>query len=268
MFDNIKKTLYFDIKSFFLMSFLDWINFLFSKYLALFKIAIWRKKVYLSIWTNIMQVSTLWDVWTIHSSLVDVWVDLYKVIWKDIKTVIDVWWNIWQFSNAIKYWYPSSKIYVFEADPDIFNILSYNVKKITNVFPFSNVLSNKKTILKFYRSDISWMSSLIKTHENQSFIEVKTDLLDNIMIDFDEKVDLLKIDVEWAELDVILWSKNILKQTKYLLIEMSFDRKWSNNLDVIYEIKNICPKAILLHTWRKLWWWWIVTAQDFLFKLY
>lgn len=267
MFDNIKKTLYFDIKSLFLMWFWDWITFFFSKYFALLKIFLWKKDIYLSIWQNRMKVSTLWDIWTIHSCLVDVWVDLYKVIWKDIKTVIDVWWNIWQFSNAIKYWYPNSKIYVFEADPDIFSILSYNTQKFTNVFLFSSALSNQKAILKFYRSKVSWMSSLIQVQENQDFIQVEADLLDNF-INYNEQIDLLKIDVEWAELEVILWSKKILKQTKYLLIEMSFERKWSNNLDVICELKKVSPHATLLHTWRKLWWEWIVTAQDFLFLLH
>lgn len=267
MFDNLKKTLYFDIKSLFLMPFLDWIRFFFSKYLTLLKMAFWKKDIHLSIGVNRMRVSTLWDIWTIHSCLVDVWIDVYKVIWKNIHTVIDVWGNIWQFSNAIKYWYPDAKVYTFEADPDIFTQLSHNTKTFDQISLFSQALSNKKTVLKFYRSEISWMSSLVQTQENQDFIEVETDMLDSVM-NRDKSIDLLKIDVEWAELDVIIWSKNILTRTKYLLIEMSFERKWSNNLEVIYEIKNICPQAVLLHTWRKLWWRWVVTAQDFLFQLH
>ncbi len=43
-----------------------------------------------------------------------------------------------------------------------------------------------------------------------------------------KKIDLLKIDVEGAELEVIKGMKNAMKKSKYVLIELSLDR---NNSD-------------------------------------
>jgi hypothetical protein len=68
---------------------------------------------------------------------------------------------------------------------------------------------------------------------------------------------------------VIRGARVILKKSKYLLVEMSFDRNvdGGSNLDVLSEVRRLCPDAEILHTG------WIlssgkkVAAQDFLIKL-
>jgi len=122
--------------------------------------------------------------------------------------------------------------------------------------------------LNFYRAPISVTSSLIQTSSNQECIKVKAVTLDSVTDNLD-KIDLLKIDVEGAELKVLKGARKTLVKTKFLLLEISFLRETEgvSNLDVLNEIHTVCKKARIIHTGRKLGWREDISAQDFLIQL-
>jgi FkbM family methyltransferase len=266
--ENFLKTIYFDYKIFKAVSLPRWIQITSSKYKCLVLILIGIKPVVLRMSNHKMNVSTIADLGTTISSLSDEYWDLYKVLNTEMKSIVDVGANIGQFTNAVKYWYPNSIVYSFEPDPDVYKVLLSNTISLRNVHTYNLALAESNGILKFYKSDFSGISSLIKSSDKQICIEVSADTADSVLGDLND-IDLLKIDVEGAELRVIRGAHNILKKSKYLLVEMSFDRNvdGGSNLDVLFEVRQVCPDAEILHTGRALSNGRKIAAQDFLIKL-
>ncbi len=266
--ENLIKTLYFDYKIFKSVSFLSWIQITLSKYKCLLFILWWKKNNIFKLWKQKIIVSSVWDIGTTISSLSDEYFDLYTVIEWDVDIIVDVGSNIWQFTNAVHFWYPKASIHSFEPDPQIYNILTRNTSTIDMIIRYNLALAETEGVLRFYIWDISVMSSLIQTNSIQRYIEVKTWILDTIMKDI-LSIDILKIDVEWAELMVLKWWVEVLKKSRYLLIEMSFKRNTDGikNLDIIEFVRSICPRAELVHIGRALWNGVTISAQDFLIKL-
>lgn len=266
--ENFIKNLYFDWTLFKAMNFGAWVRLTLSKYKCLFCILVLKKSCTLRAGKNTMLISSIEDLGTTLSSLSDSYYDLKKHI-SDARIIIDVGANIGQFANAAKYWFPNSKIYSFEPVPEVFEILQQNMKSCWESSVQINFwLSDSQWQITFYTSELSLVSSIIKSDHMKSALVLEVNTLDNMLGDL-EDIDILKIDVEWAELMVLKWSANVLKRSKYLLIEMSFERDTNDvkNLDVLMEVRKHCPRAEIFHTGRKLWWRDLVSAQDFLIKL-
>jgi FkbM family methyltransferase len=267
--ENAIKTIYFDYKLFTILPLLDWAKLTFNKYYCLIFILLGKKEVPFKYLDKVIYVSTIGDLGSTVSSLVDGYFDVYKILKKDsIKTIIDVGGNIGQFSNAMKHWFPESKIHVFEPDPIIYDILSKNTNN-PNFFRYNLALSFSKGKLDFYRSKLSGMSSLVQVNKNQEVIQVDVETADNILSEI-SSIDLFKIDVEGAELSVLKGAYNTIKKSKYLLIEVSFDRPKNidnTNMNVLAEIWKVAPNAEIIHIGRALGGGGVITAQDFLIKL-
>ena len=118
------------------------------------------------------------------------------------------------------------RFFAFEPLPISYK---YLVKQfdMPNVEIFNMALSDTKGTAKFnYVVDDSAYSSLKEVQyltSNKKIIEitVETDLLDNILdgkLDSNQKISFIKIDVEGAELQVLVGSKNIIKKDKPIII--------------------------------------------------
>lgn len=118
---------------------------------------------------------------------------------------------------------PDGTHWGFEPNPDLFNALANKYRKRTNIHILNYALSNTKGISTFnlVLSNPSY-SGLRKRdydrkHEVDKEIRVNTDLLDNL-IPGGTKIDLLKIDVEGAELLVLEGASRIISSNKPLVI--------------------------------------------------
>lgn len=142
---------------------------------------------------------------------------------------LDIWWHFWRYS--IKVWNQSNsvKVYTFEPNPLTYNYLEKNI--------LLNNLSEKVKIFPFWLSSKKWISDFVFFEENtwSSQIPSKNTMalskgkwkMHNVTInlvtwdDFIsehkiniEDIKLIKIDVEWHELDVLKWLENFLKFKK------------------------------------------------------
>lgn len=148
--------------------------------------------------------------------------------------VIDAGANIGLFSLYMKQNYPSSRVLAFEPAPDTFDILQRNLElhNAGNVEAFSSGLSSKEATAKLtYYPNLPGNSTLVPEEKRQLYdaaakvygkeaaeqlfgavfatareVDVKLQRLSHFLNGRSDlaRIDLLKIDVEGAELDVLL----------------------------------------------------------------
>ncbi len=76
--------------------------------------------------------------------------------------------------------------------------------------------------------------------------------LDDVLVDNDF-VDLLKVDVEGSELDVLQGGIEVLRRTRYLLIEIGLGRDTrGNNLELMSLVRDAAPGAKIIRFGRPL----------------
>jgi len=142
------------------------------------------------------------------------------------------------------------KVISIEPETENFNLLKQNVNlnKLTNVFLQNTACTEKdgEAMLNVHKDHPTLHSFYINPGPSQ--IRVKTVKLDTIIQNLKiDRVDLVKIDVEGAEIDVIKGASDILKQHHPGIIFEVFDlenlKKIENILDNLgYKIKQIQEK--------------------------
>lgn len=169
--------------------------------------------------------------------------DEYK---KDFKfnphIIFDLGSNIGLSVIYFKLKYPDAKIYAFEPDPNIFERLKKNTQQFNDVFCFNLAVSGKSGKEKFYiYPNSSMSSSLLKRLDNESFIEITTKSLDDVMDEENvQKIDLIKFDIEGSEYEVFKAFRNI-KEVRSLLGELHFDLMKINKndfFDIFFDYKK------------------------------
>jgi len=130
--------------------------------------------------------------------------------------------------HAERIW-PKTQVILFDAfEPAeiLYKTHKYNI----------GLLSDKDNIdIKFYQNDLLFGgNSYYKEYDNQIFPESnyiikKSHFLDTIVKENEFPLpDLIKIDVQGAELDVLKGSSNTLSNCKYLIVELQ-DINYNNN---------------------------------------
>lgn len=136
----------------------------------------------------------------------------------NIKTVIDIGANVGYFSYMINITYPKSKVLSLEPAPITFNTLEKNLAPFKNNKCLNYAISSKKGTLGF-SFDVN--QSFLGKIDEESDLKVKAETLDSIFLKNFKNIDLLKIDVEGFESDVLTGGMVALKNTKYLMIEVT-----------------------------------------------
>lgn len=147
---------------------------------------------------------------------------------KNIKpnmTILDIGGNVGLmtlvFANQLK---KTGKVFTFEPEPNNFSKLQHNIKlnEFSNIVLNQVAVSDSNSVLKFFLSTGNnfGVHSLIYNEDlDQNFIEVPTVKIDDFVLKNNiSKVDMIKIDVEGAELDVINGMRDLLKRDKPILI--------------------------------------------------
>jgi FkbM family methyltransferase len=171
------------------------------------KVTLLRSELY---YDGVFGLAGLQRIFTSHYAMVS------KI--KDIKTVLDIGANVGYFSYMINSQYPNSKVVAVEPVPFTFKTLSKNLKHFKNTKCLNYAVSSTQGELS------------MSVDENQSFlgkvsmegnVKVKAETLDNIFFKNFKQLDLLKIDVEGFEAEVLKGGMSTLKNTKYLMIEVT-----------------------------------------------
>ena len=156
---------------------------------------------------------------------------------KEGMTFIDIGANIGQYTLlAASIVGDSGKVISVEAAPYTYTILNKNISlnNLSNVVSHNVAVSNSKGFTTFHlghygNSGASSLKPTINTGVRE--IKVKTNTLDNLLIGLD-KTDIMKIDVEGAELMVLNGGKTILKNFKPMLILEFSDENFTGEFGV------------------------------------
>jgi len=151
------------------------------------------------------------------------------------------------------------RLFAFEPLPKSYKYLVQQFKK-PNIKIYNIALSDKQGTAKFnYVVNCPAYSGLQKreyltSDEKVVEITVKTDLLDNILFDETEKISLIKIDVEGAELQVLLGAKNIIKRDKPIIVfeySLGAAKYYGTNPEDVYNL--LCLESGLKISLLDLW---------------
>lgn len=134
------------------------------------------------------------------------------------KTIVDIGSNIGNHTIYFSKICNAKKVYSFEPQKDIFKILNKNIQ-LNNledkIEAFNIGLAAKKSKGEILLEDKS-NSGMAKINLNETG-KVKLNTLDNVLLSKEEKISLIKIDVEGMELNVLKGSKEILRRDHPLL---------------------------------------------------
>lgn len=150
---------------------------------------------------------------------------LYKNLDRDC-VFIDVGAHIGLYTIEVSRICHDGLVVALEPNPFIYIKLLRNIKinHCNNVIPLNIAAWDREEKLKLYLADVSGRDSVI--YKRPRYIEVRGMPLDKIVEDFLSKridrIDVVKIDVEGAELHVLKGMKRVLKKYKpYIIIEVS-----------------------------------------------
>jgi FkbM family methyltransferase len=186
--------------------------------------------------------------------------------------IIDCGANIGMSVLYFKKLFPNSKIIAFEPNPHAFKLLENNMKvnKINKVELHNVGLYDKETEISFFIGDNigSFVGSLKKERGGNTELKIQTEKLSHYLKSI-ETVDLIKMDVEGAEINIIddlLESSSITKAKEYIIefhhninegksMLSSFLHKFESkgfNYNIKATFSDInCYQDVLVHFYKK-----------------
>lgn len=132
------------------------------------------------------------------------------------RTIIDAGANIGLASVYFVNRFPSTKVVAIEPEPDNLRIATMNVASYSNIRLVAGALWNERTTLTIQPGADKW-STQVKPEAGT----VKAMTVPDIMLEFGfDVIDLLKIDIEGAEMDLFKGDCSWLKKVRVLVIEL------------------------------------------------
>jgi FkbM family methyltransferase len=162
---------------------------------------------------------------------------------------VDVGANIGSHAiNAARIVGEKGRVFAFEADPETHRILAKNIElnRLSNIILTQTCVSDNSGSVTFYKHKDSAKSSIVDRGEKTSVV-LPADRLDSL-IPSDIKIDILKIDVEGAELNVLRGAQKIFAERppSIVIIEVFDVRNNTDKSQGIREILEACGYTFYL----------------------
>jgi FkbM family methyltransferase len=134
-----------------------------------------------------------------------------------------------------------SKIYSIELHPNTCETLNSKFAKSNSVEIINAAVSDVDGLIYYYKGHDSCTHNIIghdmAYNQNELIGEIKSIRLDSIL-EKEKEINLIKIDVEGAELKVLIGMENIQHKVKNLLVECHLDEHWEDIKNLLLETYN------------------------------
>jgi FkbM family methyltransferase len=140
------------------------------------------------------------------------------------EVIVDLGANVGYTLLDFRLRYPNARLIGLEPDPVAFHTLRLNTAADPNISVLPLAIAGADGLREFYSSSESVVSGFERTRDFQTPITVPTRSLDTLMKELGlARIDLLKIDVEGAEVDVLRGAASLLgrRAVGALLFEVS-----------------------------------------------
>jgi len=152
--------------------------------------------------------------------------EMFKKVVKQGDVVVDLGANMGYFTLlAAKLVGKEGKVYAFEPAPINYSLLIKNIELngYNNVVPLQKAVSNIAGTVKLFISDEDIGNNTIYQYgDDREFVEVESVTLDEFFKDKEYRVDVIKMDIEGAEMAAILGMDRIIKENNGLKVFSEF----------------------------------------------
>ncbi len=162
--------------------------------------------------------------------------DLFKRVIKEGDVVVDLGANIGYFSLlAAKLVGPKGRVFSFEPEPKNYSYLIKNTElnSYNNVFAFPKAVSDKNGTTQLYICDYDTGHHTINQYKGieaygrgretkEQSVEIETVTLDSFLEGKTDRVDVIKMDVEGAEMLALLGMDRILRKNRNIKMFAEF----------------------------------------------
>ena len=151
--------------------------------------------------------------------------DLIKRNQIDIRTAVDIGANTGQWAHNFSRHFPSTRLLSIEANPDNLALLR-RVNPDSMQACLAEVAGEDRTFylpnpsLEKNNTGASLYKELLPGYQDPVCLQLKTSTLDGLKRQF----DLIKLDVQGAELDILKGGNATLDTAKFVMIELSLSR--------------------------------------------
>jgi|SRR5215469_12303097 len=176
----------------------------------------------------------LWNKGIFIERTRDPFLDQSLLLGGNAKVIFDGGANQGQTTITYQKLFPDAKIYSFEPSPKLFAELNENCRG-ENIVPLQLALSEKKETVRFFEYDLSGYNSFEKctvdvpTVTAEIFVETTT-IDDFCAANGIGAIDILKLDVQGAEMKALSGAKRMLKESRVRLVfaEVHFSAIYEN----------------------------------------
>lgn len=168
----------------------------------------------------------------VHGIYEPVETELLKRTLKPGQTFVDVGANIGYYTLlAARLVGPKGKVYAFEPDQSNFSLLVRNVRQngYSNVVVVPRAVSSKSRVQRLFLSESNpGDHQLFDSKEGRKSVEVQTVALDDWFKKGNEKIDLIKMDIQGTEAGVLEGFRRLMRRNPRLKLVTEF---WPYGLD-------------------------------------
>ncbi|MCB0192838.1 MAG: FkbM family methyltransferase [Anaerolineae bacterium] len=177
--------------------------------------------------------------------------EIYAFSTKNLSpTIIDGGANIGLSTIYLKKLFPTSKVYAFEPDPNVFKVLEANIRAFgySNVELINKALWHTETIVQFMgegadAGHLSYKKDIGVEDKNNNMVQ--TTRLCNYL---HQEIDFLKLDIEGAEVEVVLDCSDYLQNVRNIFVEYHSFEGQEQRLDELLCILNKSGFRVQIHS--------------------
>lgn len=177
---------------------------------------------------------------------------------QNARCVFDIWWHIWLFSQRCRSLNQNAKIHYFEPVGKFFYKAKINLWNDRNTVLNNYWIGSKSGSWKLLLNEEKTMqSSKYSSFLNPAWIEISVNFItlrDYLQKNSIDKIDVLKMDIEWMEFEVLSSRSEFEREKiKNLIVEIHLlDEEMKSDWNQIFlKIKNIFWNVEIIDSWYR-----------------